>query len=332
MLRKQAMTTFSLIATVLNEGQSIHYLLTSLLHQTRQPDEIVLVDGGSSDETVAIIHSYQDRLPIRLLVEAGCNISRGRNIAIAAAKGEVIVATDAGVRIPPEWFERLTEPFHHETTQVVAGFFRADADPHHPFEVAMSATVLPLVDEIHPQKFLPSSRSVAFRKTAWEAVGGYPEWLDYCEDLVFDLRLKARYPEFIFVPEAYVSFKPRTTWKAFFRQYYRYARGDGKADLWRKRHAIRYITYLILIPVLALLMILVHPLVFLLYGFGSALYLYQPYRRLFRLWGELDTLQKLLAVFYVPLIRIVGDIAKLIGYPAGWVWRWRNHPPDWRSV
>jgi glycosyltransferase involved in cell wall biosynthesis len=324
------MTTFSLIATVLNEGQSIHHLLTSLLHQTRLPDEIVLVDGGSTDETLTIIKSYQDRLPIRLLSEAGCNISRGRNLAIAAASGDVIVATDAGVKIPPEWFERLTAPFQQETTQVVAGFFRADADPHNPFEAAMSATVLPLVDEINPQKFLPSSRSVAFRKTVWQMVGGYPEWLDYSEDLVFDLRLKTRCPDFVFVPDAYVSFKPRTTWKTFFKQYYLYARGDGKADLWRKRHAIRYITYLVIIPCLALLTLSVHPFFSVLYGIGGGIYHYQPYRRLPHFWGSLNSLQKLLAILYVPAIRVIGDIAKMVGYPVGWVWRWRNHPPDWR--
>ena len=50
----------------------------------------------------------------------------------------------------------------------------------------------PTRDEVDPATFLPSSRSVAFRKAAWAAVGGYPEWLDYCEDLVFDLSLRER--------------------------------------------------------------------------------------------------------------------------------------------
>ena len=53
----------------------------------------------------------------------------------------------------------------------------------------MGETVLPTVDEIKPDGFLPSSRSVAYTKTAWAAAGGYPEWIDYCEDLIFDLRL-----------------------------------------------------------------------------------------------------------------------------------------------
>ena len=61
----------SLIATVLNEGQSMHRLMRSLVAQTHLPDEVVIVDGGSGDETVAIVQSYADRLPLRLLVEAG---------------------------------------------------------------------------------------------------------------------------------------------------------------------------------------------------------------------------------------------------------------------
>src|SRR5262249_42544288 len=139
---------------------------------------------------------------------------------------------------------------------------------------------------IKPETFLPSSRSVAFRKSAWEGVGGYPEWLDYCEDLIFDLRLKvycARQPQphsnFVFVPDAIANFRPRGSLGAFFRQYYQYARGDGKADLWLKRHAIRYATYIIAIVIL-LAALRISPLFLLLYVPGAAYYLWQPYRRL----------------------------------------------------
>ena len=45
--------------------------------------------------------------PLRLLVEPGANISRGRNLAIAAAQGPVIAATDAGVRLADDWLEHL---------------------------------------------------------------------------------------------------------------------------------------------------------------------------------------------------------------------------------
>jgi len=170
----------SIIITVKNEENSITRLLDSLKAQTRQPDEIVIVDGGSTDRTVEIIRSYYDALPIKLLVKPGANISQGRNEAIRAASGEIIASTDAGVRLVPNWLESLLRPFE-EGAAVVSGFFLPDVEGA--FETAMGATVLPDLSDINPQKFLPSSRSVAFTKEAWEKVGGYPEWLDYCEDL-----------------------------------------------------------------------------------------------------------------------------------------------------
>ena len=114
----------------------------------------------------------------------------------------------------------------------VAGFFVPDVRTT--FEIAMGATVLPTVDEVKPESFLPSSRSVAFTKDAWAAAGGYPEWIDYCEDLIFDFRLRDVAGPFAWAPDAVAHFRPRGSLKAFFKQYYRYARGDGKADLWRK--------------------------------------------------------------------------------------------------
>jgi len=295
----------------------------------------VIVDGGSTDDTLAILRAYRDALPLRVIVEPGANISRGRNIAAAHASGDILAITDAGVTLPADWLARLTAPFDAPNPpDVVGGFFQAD--PHTPFEVAMGATVLPLADEIQAEGFLPSSRSIALRRAAFQAVGGYPEWLDYCEDLIFDLRLKQRHT-FAFVPQACVAFRPRHSLRAFFKQYYLYARGDGKADLWRKRHALRYLTYLVAGPLLliagfrrrgawaALLM-------------GLAAYLRGPYRRLptsLRRYAEgrpLSPSDALKAAALVPVIRVVGDVAKMIGYPVGWVWRWRNRPPDWRET
>ena len=66
----------SLIATVLNEGDSIRRLLDSILAQTRLPDDIVIVDGGSADDTVAILESYRDRLPLAYTLTAGLQYQR----------------------------------------------------------------------------------------------------------------------------------------------------------------------------------------------------------------------------------------------------------------
>lgn len=323
----------SVIATVLNEKASVERLLESLEVQTRRPDEVVIADGGSTDGTLAVLSAWaaSRRLPLRVLRQPGANISQGRNAAIAAATGEVIAVTDAGVWLERGWLEALVAPFEHpeagRLVAVVSGWFVPD--PQTAFEAAMGATVLPHVREIKADRFLPSSRSVAFRKVAWEAAGGYPEWLDYCEDLIFDLRLRDLYGPFPFVPEAVVHFRPRTSLRAFFRQYYRYARGDGKADLWRRRHLIRYLTYLVLGPGLVALALVHSPAWWLALLAGAAVYTATPYRRLGPLLKPYGLLDRGYALLLVPVIRAVGDMAKMIGYPVGLAWRWRNrHRPE----
>ncbi len=324
----------SVIVTVYNEGNSVRRLLDSLAAQTRRPDEVVICDGGSTDDTVAILWEYQEHLPnLRVIVEPGANISRGRNVAITAAAGPIIAATDAGVRLAPDWLEKLMAPFEQSPGQdrpiAVAGFFLPDVTG--PFQTAMAATVLPLPEDIDPRRFLPSSRSVAFRKSAWIQAGGYPEWLDYCEDLLFDFAVNDQQPDapsaFIWAPEAIAYFRPRTSLPSFWTQYYRYARGDGKADLWRKRHALRYLTYLVVAPAL-----LGHAF----WGFfarwlgwlglitGAIIYCARPWQRLRLLGSGLSTGEKVQAALLVPVIRAVGDLAKMVGYPVGLWWRWRN--------
>ena len=342
----------AVISTVLNEGEAIRRLLDSLVAQTRRPDEVVIVDGGSRDNTVAVIQAYADRLPLRVLIEPGANISRGRNVAIAAATGDIIASVDAGVWLETQWLEKLAEPLianrksqiAHRTSPstisqkpqmigqlpassfqlpaAVAGFFVPDVRTT--FEIAMGATVLPTVDEVKPESFLPSSRSVAFTKEAWAAAGGYPEWIDYCEDLIFDFRLRDAAGPFAWAPDAVAHFRPRGTLKSFFKQYYRYARGDGKADLWRKKHLIRYVTYLIALPGLLALGLLHSPGWWFVLLAGVTLYCATPYRRLQAHLQHLASVERVKAVLLLPVIRAVGDVAKMLGYPAGWVWRLRN--------
>jgi glycosyltransferase involved in cell wall biosynthesis len=326
----------SVIITVKNERAAIVPLLESLTTQTRLPDEVVIVDGGSTDDTVAQIETFTQSspVPVRLLVHPRYNISQGRNAAIQAAHGPVIASTDAGVRLSPDWLANLTAPFEdNDPPTVVSGWFVLD--PQTLFEVAMGATVLPTLSEINPDRFLPSSRSVAFLKEAWEKAGGYPEWLDYCEDLIFDFRLRDLYGPFPFVPEALVHFRPRGSLRAFWRQYFNYARGDGKADLWRKRHLVRYTTYLLAAGLLAA-GLLYSPLLLIPLPLGAALYLWSPYRRLWASLGSLSPstfpstmlraspMSRLEAILWVPIIRLVGDLAKMAGYPIGLIWRWQH--------
>ena len=338
--------TISLIFTVKNEAAALPRLLDSITAQTRAPDEIVVVDGGSTDATLDVLRTHTQTLPMQIIALPGANISQGRNAAIRAARGDIICSTDAGVRLDACWVEELVKPFDRRpqtadcrkdtavggqpsaVVDVVAGFFVPD--PHGIFETALAATTLPVLADIRPEKFLPSSRSVAFRKRAWEHVNGYPEWLDFCEDLIFDFALRDAGFRFAFTPRAIAHFRPRANLRAFFKQYCQYARGDGKANLWFLRHVIRYATYLVALPLaLALLVFGIWFLGFGILGFGILVFgflgmFFTPYKRLLPMLRDFSSGEKLRAIAWVPIIRVTGDVAKMIGYLVGVVWRMQH--------
>jgi len=102
---------------------------------------------------------------------------------------------------------------------------------------------------------LPSSRSIAFKKSAWKKVGGYPENLNYCEDLVFDLKLKKAGLKFAFAPKAIVFWPQKKTLKGAVKQFFNYAVGDGMAGF-DGPHFKKFLLKIFLIFLLVILLFL----------------------------------------------------------------------------
>jgi len=220
----------SLVITVKNEEATIDKLLTSLLSQSRKPDEIIIVDGGSTDKTVNIIQGYADQHPIvRLILAPGTNLAQARNIGIRAASCEIIAQTDAGCTLDKHWLANLAKELNSDV-DVVSGVYNPDARSF--FERCAAATVLfPDVEKIDPDRFLPSARSILFRKGAWETVGGHPEWLYTGDDTLFDLMLRRRGLTFRLAKDAIVYWRVRGSFRSLFKQLYLYAKGDGEAGI-----------------------------------------------------------------------------------------------------
>lgn len=221
---------YTIVATVRNEAVTIRAFVDSLLAQTRQPEEVLIVDGASTDGTREILESYAARGLLRVISQP-CNIAQGRNLGIAAASGTHLAITDAGCRVDADWLARIADCFSAEPSpDVVAGNFRFET--HTPFEHAVVlATFQPGREQSQTARYYPSSRSVAFTKAAWEKAGGYPEWLYAAEDTLFNIRLRQLGFRFAFCRDAIVRWRPRETWGALARQRINFSRGNARVGI-----------------------------------------------------------------------------------------------------
>jgi glycosyltransferase involved in cell wall biosynthesis len=95
--------TISCLIPAYNAAPFLAEALESALGQTRPPDEIVVVDDGSTDDTAEIAARY----PVRLIRQANRGISGARNACVAAATGERIAWLDADDLWMPDHLERL---------------------------------------------------------------------------------------------------------------------------------------------------------------------------------------------------------------------------------
>lgn len=220
----------TVLATVRNEVDTISSFVDSLLDQQLRPDEIVIVDGKSTDGTYERLKSYADTGKIVVISEE-CNIAQGRNLGIAAAKHDYIAVTDAGCIVDPTWLKNIHRCIEaNPSVDVVAANFRFDV--HSDFEQAVVlATFSPTREQSEHARFFPSSRSVAFCKSAWAEAKGYPEWLYAAEDTLFNIRLRQLGKEFVFCGDAIVHWRPRTTWRALAKQRFNFARGNARVGI-----------------------------------------------------------------------------------------------------
>lgn len=303
--------TVAVCATVLNEARDAGGLADSLRAQLVAPNELVIVDGGSTDGTAEILREALAEVPGAQVIDApGANISVGRNLAVRATQADVIAFTDAGIMRSPEWLSALIDAAE-QTPSAAGAFGYILAAPGNTVETAVGAVGLPYAGEIDPAHYPPSGGSMLLRRQWFERVGGFPEWLDYGEDLWLDRRIWAAGGWFVHAPGADVRNRPRSSLPAFFRQYYHYAWGDGRAGMLGKRHAARFVAYAVGLA-LARRPTWIHTALLMFLGYR---YVRRPIARARRLPGSGPAAPAL-----VPLVRVVGDVAKMLGYAAG-CWR-----------
>lgn len=120
----------SIVIRAFNEEKHIGRLLAGAMQQTVEEVEMVLVDSGSSDATVAIASRY----PVTIVHIHPDEFTFGRSLnrGIEQTTSEFIVIASAHVYpVYPDWIEKLLEPFENPRVALVYGKQRGNASTHY---------------------------------------------------------------------------------------------------------------------------------------------------------------------------------------------------------
>lgn len=233
----------AIIATVLNENRDIHAFLASIEKQTRTPDLVVIVDGGSSDGTWGKLQVWDWGDLISFIAQKPGNRSVGRNeaIRIAAEHGaEIIACTNVSV-LDPEWLERIAEPIEYGDVDVVGGSYRIHT---YGWRERIAGAVTQYNQKEAESVGFVTALSMAFTTEAWRNVGRFPEELDTSEDTVFVQRLRDAACKFAHAPMAMVDWHPSTlTLRGAYRTYKQFADTDRKAGVKHRQYTVTFFIY-----------------------------------------------------------------------------------------
>lgn len=222
----------SVIVTVLNESDNITRLTDALLQQSKKPQEIIIVDGGSSDDTFEKLKSLAKKHSNFKVFQKNGNRSVGRNFAISKSSGNWIAITDAGCVPEKNWLENLIKTAQNSGTKVVAGYYQAAKGSLLQQAIAPYALVMP--DKINPNNFLPATRSMLIAKKTFDSLGGFDEKLSDNEDYAFAKKIEANI-KIAFAQNAVVTWSPPNSLFSFFKMIFRFARGDAQARIFRPK-------------------------------------------------------------------------------------------------
>lgn len=304
----------SFITTVYNEALTINDLLLSLLAQSRVPDEITVVDGGSADDTTSVISNFilsraegpisSSKTKIKLIFKKG-NRSIGRNEAIKRSSNEIILCSDSGCILDRNWVKNIMRPFKDQKIDVVAGYYKGIAESF--FQKCLIPYILVMPDRVNKNKFLPATRSMAFKKSIWKKVGGFTEKFSNNEDYVFAKKLKAINANIVFEKKAIAYWLPRNNIKDAFIMFYRFAKGDSESRIFRPKVLLIFARYIIVLILLFLFFLLKSYLILNTLYIMLFLYIFWSITKNYKYVGDAR------AILYLPIIQFTSDIAVILG-------------------
>lgn len=229
----------SLIIPVRNEAAQVDSTMAAIKQSTIIPDQIIIADGQSEDDTVDRFLAWNSA---ELCVEVVENPLRwsgsGRNIGARKSTGDILVFADCGNPISATWIDEITRPLREsDEVDIVCGVFQplVENEFHHTL-AAIHYPVNYEIDnleeaeqrEIEPQVILPGGGAIAMRRSTFEAVGGYPEWLHRAQDKLFSRKAYAVGMRVYVNWAARMHHHMRSRTQDVFQLTFDYGRGNGR--------------------------------------------------------------------------------------------------------
>ncbi len=243
----------SVVVATFDRPDELRHCLTHLQQQqTARPVEIVVVDNHpSSGLTPPVVKEFPG---VVLVQESRQGLAYARNAGFVASQGDILIATDDDVTMPPQWIEKLVQPFGRPDVMIVTGnvlplqletgyqqafeLYGGLGRGFHEFEADGKWYDL-FPHKPSPTWTLGATANAAFRATMFrhpkiglmdECLGpGMPSGVGEDTYLFYKV-IKAGY-SLVYRPEAYVWHKHRTTEAALKKQLYGYSKGHVSYNL-----------------------------------------------------------------------------------------------------
>lgn len=197
----------SVVIPVYNGATTVKQTIESVLQQTYQDFEIIVINDGSQDESLAVISSIQDeRIKVFSYSNAGLSASRNRGFALAC--GQFIAFLDADDLWTSDKLELQLKALEQNPQAFVAYSWTDHIDENGKFLRPASYTSVNgnIYERLLIGNFLACGSNALIRTQALKEVGGFDESLNSAEDWDMWLRLAARY-EFVAVPRPQVLYR-----------------------------------------------------------------------------------------------------------------------------
>ena len=224
----------SIIIPTYNEEKNIKKLIDSIITQTHKINEVIIVDGGSTDKTIEIIKDYSK---IKLYIKPNYNIAKARNYGIKKSTGEIIFTADSSTKLHKDYIKTMLNGFDAETDIVFGRWKIVPTNKVEKFLVSRT----PDWNNINTEDYIPSNRHVAMKKSVWKKVGGWPEHLRRADDNFFHLKAHSLGLKYKYLKKALVNWYPDRNLKDMIKLAFLDSKTEGLANIHLKRKNNRLI-------------------------------------------------------------------------------------------